>query len=124
MHDTLQEPNLLVSCIKRRPGHFADLCFCSWCLSLQALEIIPAKFYFVYVRRLEAARLSPTAKNHICFCVDNELVSLSSGSQCTKMLMLWQLVTVGFTPELTPLLQTCLPTAFKSGPCSHNSLYI
>lgn len=47
--------------------------------STQAVEIIPDKYYFVWVKRPDSVRTSAIAANNITYCIDNELVRQRGG---------------------------------------------
>ncbi|XRB00380.1 cell division cycle 14 [Pycnococcus provasolii] len=43
-------------------------------LAANSVEVIPNQLYACPVRRLDGVRLSPTARQHLAFCIDEELI--------------------------------------------------
>lgn len=46
------------------------------------MEIIAGLFYFVATKRPDSVRYSSVAQQHICYCIDDELVRMGARSGC------------------------------------------
>lgn len=55
----------------------------------QALDIIPGRFYFVWVKRVDSVRTSQIAAANICYTIDDELVGGAAGGRA------WGVTTLG-----------------------------